>query len=54
MDRLALQTAQQEDIQGRSDALRLSLDKLRERTDQVVKILASRKPFAQSKRSGTS
>ena len=40
VDRLALQTAQQEDMQGRSDALRLSLDKLRERTDQVVKTLA--------------
>ncbi|MBI3645517.1 MAG: hypothetical protein HY233_06100 [Acidobacteriales bacterium] len=40
VDRLALQISQQDDMQARSEALRGSLEKLRERTDQVVKILA--------------
>jgi len=40
VDRLALETGEQSDMQGKSEALRGSLGKLRERTDQVVKILA--------------
>ncbi|MFY9559505.1 MAG: hypothetical protein WAQ52_04655 [Terriglobales bacterium] len=39
--RLALEIEQQPDMQARSETLRGSLEKLRERTDQVVKILAS-------------
>jgi hypothetical protein len=40
VDRLALQISQQDDIPARSEALRGSLEKLRERADQAVKILA--------------
>jgi hypothetical protein len=40
VDRLALQIGQQDDMQARSEALRGSLEKLSERSDQVVKILA--------------
>lgn len=39
VDRLVLMMGQEADSQARSDALRGALEKLRERTDQVVKIL---------------
>jgi hypothetical protein len=40
VDRLAIEIGQQQDMQPRSDGLRGSLEKLRERTDQAVKILS--------------
>jgi hypothetical protein len=40
VDRLALEISQQPDLKARSEGLRESLGKLRERTDQVVKMLA--------------
>ena len=40
VEALALQVGQEDDMQAKSEALRGSLAKLRERTDQVVKILA--------------
>ncbi len=40
VERLALEISQQPDLKTRSEGLRDSLGKLRERTDQVVKVLA--------------